>query len=599
VTTQDPFDLSADELKRLLHTAAPLLPELESARANLAALRDAPQTRLALEQTDPLMSWIAPIPVTPYTAFRLFRRTGDRQQYERPYFLKRENLSAVALRLFLGEAGYKDLVQDYLWNICEESTWVLPAHEREGIDLFSAETAFVLAETLALLGEALDDEVRHRVREEVERRVFDPYLRWHHTYYWYKRAGNWNGVCNSSVAAAFLLLEPEPARVARAVEIALAGLHAFVDTAFEPDGASTEGVAYWHYGLMNFVALAEMLYARSGGAIDLLGTERMRRIAAYPAKLLLSGSTFASFSDCDESVEFNPGILARLALRTGETSLLDLLAEPAKLVSDWRLTMNLRNVLWWDGSRRAAPQLADAVLPSAGVARLYARAARTNNDAPVVLAIKAGHNDEKHNQNDVASFIVHVDGENFLTDPGPGLYSRQYFSETRYDNVFAGSYGHSVPRIDGMQQQAGSQFRGELLGVDTQGAVKCARLEFGRAYPVERLASAVREVILAPGGERAGTVWLQDDFRFDGEPGHVEEAFVTWLEVGVEGATAVLFGKNQRMVLVIEQPAGAHFALEMLQEASKANDKPGVLKRLSFALPPGLEQQARVRIEVV
>lgn len=60
------------------------------------------------------------------------------------------------------------------------------------------------------------------------------------------------------MAATFLLLEPEPGRVARAIELALAGLRAFLDTAFEADGSSTEGVAYWHYGLINFVALERL-----------------------------------------------------------------------------------------------------------------------------------------------------------------------------------------------------------------------------------------------------------------------------------------------------------------------------------------------------
>src|SRR5690606_14701007 len=118
---------------------------------------------------------------------------------------------------------------------------------------------------------------------------------------------NWNGVCNSSIAATFLWLQPET--MAQGIKIALDSLRVFLDTAFEEDGSSTEGVSYWHYGLINFVALAEMLRARSQGQIDLLDSEQMRKIAAYPAKMHLSGPWFASFSDCDEIVRFNPGII--------------------------------------------------------------------------------------------------------------------------------------------------------------------------------------------------------------------------------------------------------------------------------------------------
>jgi hypothetical protein len=184
--------------------------------------------------------------------------------------------------------------------------------------------------------------------------------------WWYKGHLNWNGVCNSSVAATFLLLEPEPGRVARVLELALAGLHVFLDTAFERDGSSTEGVGYWHYGLINFVALSEMLRARTDGAIDLLASEHVRAIAAFPPRLLLSGYSYATFSDCDEIVHFEPGIIARLAARTGENRLLLLLSPSAPLGRHRGLPMLLRSILWWDGTYRARHAPDDAYLPFGG-----------------------------------------------------------------------------------------------------------------------------------------------------------------------------------------------------------------------------------------
>ena len=94
---------------------------------------------------------------------------------------------------------------------------MVPAHESHGaIDLFAAETGFALAETLALLGDQLDGEVRSEVRAQIERRMLAPYLRLHQNHWWYRGHNNWNGVCNSAVAATFLLIEPEPARAAEA-----------------------------------------------------------------------------------------------------------------------------------------------------------------------------------------------------------------------------------------------------------------------------------------------------------------------------------------------------------------------------------------------
>jgi hypothetical protein len=458
----------------------------------------------------------------------------------------------------------------------------------------------VLAETLALLGERLDGEVRARVRREMDRRIFEPFLRHHRAHRWYFGPNNWNGVCNSSIAAAFCLLQPDT--MAHGIRLALDSLDSFLDVAFEADGSSTEGVSYWHYGLINFVALAEMLRARSRGRIDLLDSERMRRIAAYPGQMHLSGAWFASFSDCDEQVRFNPGILAMLAERTGEESLLGLLAPPAEPGHDWRLTMMLRNLLWWDGSQPVAPTLQDATLPQGGVARLVA----TRPDKlPVVLAIKAGHNGENHNQNDVGSFIVHVDGENLLTDPGRGLYNRAYFSPQRYENVFANSYGHSVPRfLNGAEglQAAGADYGGELLEVGETSRdgtpLKQAAIEFGGAYALDAPVSIRRQLSVTADNQDAVTLWLADSFTFEGVPLAVEEAFITWFEVETEGASALICGQKHTLRLTIEAPAGAEFELEALEEASRANHKPDVLKRLTFRLPAAAESQARVRMEV-
>ncbi|MCG8353614.1 MAG: heparinase II/III-family protein [Chloroflexales bacterium] len=599
----NPMELTADHLRQALHPELVSLPELSAARANLAALCAAPQTQYLLTQTQHLMEHIDHIPLLRYTAARRFKTDGDRQEYETPYFHKRAALSAATLRLFLGQTDLQTVVQNYVWSLCEDTTWVVPASEPRAIDLFSAETGFLLAETVTLLGDMLDVEVRHRVRQEIERRIFTPYLHAHRLFDWYQRSSNWNGVCNSSVAATFLLLEPDPDRVAQAIEIALAGLNVYLERAFEPDGSSTEGISYWHYGLSNFVAFAEMLRARSNGAINLLDTPRMRLIASYPSKIRLSATSFATFSDCNEHPTFQAGVVARLAERTGETSLWDLLARPVKPRSDWRLPMQIRTMLWWDGNQAEASPPEDTILPASEIARLTGRAP---DGAPIALVIKSGHNNEHHNQNDVGSFIVHVDGENLLTDPGRGLYTQAYFSPRRYENIFANSYGHSVPRIGGQLQGVGQNYAGALCDVVIGAKAethKQAVVDFARAYPVDNLLTARRTLLLSTHGDDIGTIWLCDSFSFNpflpAGAHAVEEALITWYDVSVEGAVALVFGQRHTLRLEIKQPEGAEFQLECLEEESKVNAKPNVLKRLSVTLAPKVELHVSIRMQII
>jgi predicted dehydrogenase len=99
--------------------------------------------------------------------------------------------------------------------------------------------------------------------------------------------------------------------------------------------------------------------------------------------------------------------------------------------------------------------------------------------------------------------------------------------------------------------------------------------------------------------EQAGTIWLDAELHFAEAPSEVEEAFITWLDVETNGATALLHGARHDLQLVIEAPEGASFELEELREQSEANAKNDVLKRLRFVLPAATEAQARVRMEIL
>ena len=605
-TTTVSLRLTEAQLESLRHSHTSWFPELEAAQSDPHKLRETPAAQVILAHTELCMEGIETIPHTTYTAFRDFIRNGDRRSYQTPYFRKRSNLTAAALCLFFGQSELKDVVQDYLWSICEESNWVVPAHERGSIiDLFAAETGFALAQMLVLLGDVLDAEVRHRVRMEVERRILEPYLRHYGMHWWYDGGNNWNGVCNASVAATFLLMEPETERMIQGLTLALQGLEVFLQRAFEEDGSSTEGVAYWHFGLTNFVALAEMLYARSDGAINLLEGERMRLIAAYPPQMQLSSSRFASFSDCDEFVRFHPGIIARLAERTHEPALTDLVSLPwdegedPDYVIRLKLPTLLRDMLWWDGQQHQTAHLNDVRLPGAGLTRLVGQ---THNHAPVVLMVKAGHNAENHNQNDVGSFILHVDGESLLADPGRGLYSRDYFNEHRYENIFVNSYGHSVPRIDRHLQGVGRDFAGHLIELeegDGQGQSKRVALEFACAYPCPDLVSLRRELVLANTEGVTDTLWLRDHFTFSEGIHEVEEALLTWHECEVDGSTALIRGQRHDLRLIVEQPQGLSFVLEVLEEQSRANEKSRILKRLSMKLTDITDGDVSLQMQIV
>jgi hypothetical protein len=552
-----------------------MLPEFCAIRRNPGAVAARPAVRKMLTHCEKIAQATRPIPVLPYSLYQEYGRIGVRMNFDQAHLRRRSQFCAAALLALLRpKPQWSDLVNDLAWAICEESDWVPPEHKwANDMDLFSSETAFSLSEATVLLDEILEPPVLERIRVEIKRRALDAFLE--DTFGWEEGRNNWAGVCEGATGATFLYLETDPKRLFTALNRLLEGLARFIDKAFLDDGGSSEGVGYWQYGLINFVAFSELLRRRTGGALDLLAHEKLQRIARYPEAVLVQPALFYNCSDCHGRARFNPGMVAKLAERTGVSEVRSLLAPSLRSGLDGKLASSMRNLLWWDGSTGRSPRVSDHLLPVTAVARLTARRGK------VVLMAKAGHNCENHNHNDVGSFALYVDGEDLLCDPGVGLYDGLYFGPKRYENPICGSHGHSVPRVQGKEQASGEEHAGMITAFEPDGRPKRVAIEFASAYPVKGLAALHRELLLDEDG-----LTVSDAFTFKGRASAVEEAFVTYFPVRVRGNTARIRGEASTLTLRIAEPAGAEFEVEdvpvMLPRA-----KPAILHRIRIDLPAG------------
>lgn len=516
------------------------------------------------------------IPETTYTLYRMFRKTGDRDGFQKPFTEKRSLLAQEALAVLLGgDTARADRLNDLIWSVCEESSWVLPAHEKtdQYIDLTAAGTGATLAQLAACLGDRLPEEIHQRIGRELKRRIFDPYLEYGEEYGWNAGHNNWTGVCAGAIGQAFLLVEPDIDRQAKALALVVRQLNRFIEKGFNTDGACLEGIGYWDYGLSEYVIFAEMLRARTSGKIDLLAADKMKLIARYPLAVYLGNGTYASFSDSHESGSITPYLAGRIADRTGVTEL-NLLASESPVGS---LQEALRNLLWAPEKKPGDFPVTDVFLPESGLIKMTAPA----SGHALALAAKAGHNAEPHNNNDVGSFVLAIDGVVYLCDPGAGLYNRDYFSGKRYESIFANSYGHSVPRIGGELQKTGPAFKGSL----EKTGEKSALIRFEQAYGLPELSEAVRSIAMTETG-----VILEDLFRFTGEGLPVEEALVTWHQVEANGSTARI--TTDKGTLEIRADSG-DFAVETLEDICRVNKKSGVLKRITVMKPAASETTSR------
>ncbi|MBQ1269900.1 MAG: heparinase II/III family protein [Clostridia bacterium] len=430
---------------------------------------------------------VPPITEIPYTMAADFFVSGDRATSEAIYFVRRRALCTCAILalIYPEERKYFDRMQDFLFAICNEYTWEIPAHTPnmtdyipDDIDLFASETGYALSEIYKIFEEKLDPLVKTRIKMEVERRIITPFADYNRRFAWIGFKSNWAAVCGASVAACFIYLAPErfkevQPRIDEAINNYL--------ISYQDSGYCIEGISYWEYGFGFFTCYAQMMYDFTGGKVDYFKMEKVKAIASFAQKMFLSGQTTVSFSDGKMEGSVSRGICHYLAKKYPDT----VFPYPQTVVSagDFcgRWCYTLRGVVWFDPStERQIEEFSDY---SKDVEWLVYRTKTFG------FAAKAGKNWEAHNHNDVGSFIFAANGKQIFADVGAGEYTRQYFrEETRYQYFNTSSRSHSVPILFGNYQKTGGRYRAE----NTVWNGKTFSYDYASAYDDERVTSLKR-----------------------------------------------------------------------------------------------------------
>ncbi len=118
-----------------------------------------------------------------------FVRSGDRERHSGISFAKRNILTELILAESMEDKGrFTEAILNGVWSICEESYWGVPAHigqtglpdvDNPVVDLFTAETASVLALADYFIGSKFDKInplIRKRIYTETNRRLFIPMM---------------------------------------------------------------------------------------------------------------------------------------------------------------------------------------------------------------------------------------------------------------------------------------------------------------------------------------------------------------------------------------------------------------------------------------
>ncbi len=498
-----------------------------------------------------------PIPVLPFSLFQRFGQDGDRKQYELHYFERRTRLSTLAM-LCLHEhddgrrAQWRTALEDSIWEICNEYTWVLPAHvglfhaqyprgiwdrpapPRESVDLFAADTAFALAEIVTLLATELHPWVISRVKDELDRRVLRVYFYDPVPQNWEMKTNNWPAVCAAGTGGAALYEIADPERLSGMLWRVLQAFDAHL-SGFDEQGATPEGVGYWQFGFGYFVYFAELLRERTAGSVDLLAIPAIREIAKFPARCSLSHGMMINFSDSAPTVKLSRGLLSRLRRLFPHTWMPSGELQTTDFQSSW--IPFSRNLFWAEKEVSRVAEIEEELF-FPGHQWVISKVA----GGKIAFAAKGGHNGEPHNHNDLGHFILHANGCNILADLGTGEYTRQYFQpEYRYDTWNAGSKGHSVPVVDGSDQAAGEAYCAQVTEYTrTESGVKFG-LNLTKAYACARLERLERTFTWVKSLQKP-VLTLQDEALFSSCPDSFVEVFISSIEPREETVGTIKLG---------------------------------------------------------
>jgi len=422
-----------------------------------------------------------PYPMLTASQFMAFVTTGGRRDYENPYFLRRRKLIASLMHMCV--TGTPEAIGDVIdgvWCILEESSWVISAHnvnpipgaprpkdkplpepDDRYIDLFSAQTAMILALADHLVGDALDAAapvVRRRLRRTLEDRIFTPFMV-HDDFWWMgfirKDLCNWTPWIISNILLTASVEIQDTLRFAQLADRACRMLDRWL-AVMPQDGGCDEGTAYYNMAGGALLDCLELLERVTDGRMAFWQEEKIRNILSFPLRTQLPNGWFVNFADCD-AMPFLCGERLQLAgEKLNDPALIALgmahRGTPSAQIADVpHFSRLLARLFHAPAAMQAAyPGERDVYLPD-----LQLRVYEKNG---MILCAKGGHNAESHNHNDVGSFMLYVDGEPEMIDLGNMTYTAKTFSHERYTLFNTRSAYHNLPLIGGCEQLPGEKF---------------------------------------------------------------------------------------------------------------------------------------------
>ena len=529
----------------------------------------------------------SPIPDQPDDLYLDFSRTGNRTRWQRVSGRRRGRVRTFTLAECLENKGrFIPAFEEIVRVLCSERTWVMPAHDRDltnfngtsiDIDLGSSALSWSLATADYLLADKLSPEISRLIRDNLNLRIFGPYqdmvLGKRKQNWWMTGTNNWNAVCLANVTGSALAVIDSPRQ--RAFFIAAAENYSkhFLE-GFTDDGYCSEGLGYWNYGFGYYVMLSEAVYQATNGKVDLLQDNKVKQAAKFGANIEIINDVYPAFADCSINAKPSSRLMYFLSRRFG------LALRSWEQIDPVSAGGSLYQSMMYSFSNSASLALLSQG-PSQGLdirswfeqAGVLISRPGPNSSSRLAVALKGGHNQEHHNHNDVGSFVVVLDDEPLLLDPGGEVYTARTFSSRRYESNVLNSFGHPIPIVAGKLQRTGRQAQGRVISRNFTNNTDTLVLDISSAYDVPELKKLERKFVYSRIG--SGSLCVTDEVTFS-RPCDFGTALITFDSWKQSSPSSLIVYDSEKALQVDIKVTGADFKIqpETIQENVSARKQP-------------------------
>ena len=501
------------------------------------------------------------------TDYLEFEKSGNRTIMENPFGQNNIALSSLLYaELAEGEGRFMNQIINGIWHTCEMSTWVLSAHlpvqkskrslpdiKEEIIDLTSGDLGSFLSWTWYFMHDELDKvnpSIAAKLKSKIQQRILVPYMA-RDDYWWqalnYKpgmMVNNWNPWCNFNVLTCFLLLEENPANLAKAVYKTMRSTDQFINYVKE-DGACEEGPSYWGHAAGKMYDYLQLLHDATKGKLSIFDEPIVKNMGEYIARSYVGNGWVVNFADASAKGGGNPGLIFRYGKAVNSNGMQSFANYLLGGKTQWTDINESRDFFRTMENIKTASDIF-SVKPSL-LSEKFSWYPNTEfcymkNNNNFFFAAKGGYNNESHNHNDVGTFSLYIDTLPVFIDAGVGTYTRQTFSDERYTIWTMQSDYHNLPMINGMPQKFGAEYKSANVKFDE------AHSEFSM-----NIANAYTKETAVVDWNRKYTLtekslFIEDQFELNALKSPNKIHFMTWAKPVIANNGVVILQKSGKQV---------------------------------------------------